>query len=85
MKILDVRFIPGPNIYVSKPILVARVDLEELTERESNEFPGFVDRLIEHLPGVTDHHCAKGMPGDSWNGCGKVHILATFWSMSRWN
>ncbi|MBE3552162.1 MAG: cyanophycin synthetase [Kyrpidia tusciae] len=63
MKILDVRFIPGPNIYVSKPILVARVDLEELTERESNEFPGFVDRLIEHLPGVTDHHCAKGMPG----------------------
>ncbi|HHY68483.1 MAG TPA: ATP-grasp domain-containing protein, partial [Alicyclobacillus sp.] len=63
MKILDVRFIPGPNIYVSKPILVARVDLEELTERDSNEFPGFVDRLIEHLPGVTDHHCAKGMPG----------------------
>ncbi|MBX6395785.1 MAG: ATP-grasp domain-containing protein, partial [Alicyclobacillaceae bacterium] len=63
MKILDVRFIPGPNIYVAKPVLVARVDLQDLTERESNEFPGFIERLTECLPGLVNHHCAKGAPG----------------------
>ncbi|MDI3256754.1 MAG: cyanophycin synthetase [Kyrpidia sp.] len=63
MKILDVRFIPGPNIYVAKPVLVARIDLEDLTERESREFPGFGEGLIRRLPGVADHHCAKGAPG----------------------
>lgn len=63
MKILDVRALPGPNVYVDRPVLVALMDLEGLTERESNEFPGFVARLLAALPGLREHHCAKGRPG----------------------
>src|SRR5436309_15679854 len=63
MRILNVRVLPGPNVYISKPVLVALFDLEGLTERESNQFPGFVDRLLAALPGLRDHHCAKGKPG----------------------
>lgn len=63
MKILWARHIDGPNVYIYKPVLVARVDLEWLTERESHEFPGFSDRLLRLLPGLCEHHCAKGAPG----------------------
>ncbi len=63
MKVLRVRHIDGPNVYIYKPILVARVDLEEYTEKESYEFPSFSDRLLRTLPGLREHHCAKGQPG----------------------
>ncbi len=63
MNIQWVRHIDGPNVYLYKPILVARIDLEEYTERESSHFTGFSDRLLNLLPGLRDHHCAKGRPG----------------------
>lgn len=63
MKIVSVRHIDGPNVYLYKPILVARVHLEELTERESFHYAGFADALLTCLPGLRDHHCAKGAPG----------------------
>ncbi len=63
MKIQSVRHIDGPNIYIYKPILVVKIDLEDLTETESYEIPGFPERLLQHLPGLREHHCAKGMPG----------------------
>jgi len=63
MKILSVRYTEGPNIYIYKPVMVARVDLEQYTERESYEFEGFSDRLLLLLPGLREHHCAKGVPG----------------------
>ncbi|SFU99908.1 cyanophycin synthetase [Alicyclobacillus macrosporangiidus] len=63
MNIVSVRHLDGPNIYIYKPVMVARVDLEGLTERESYEFPGFPDRLLRTLPGLREHHCAKGAPG----------------------
>lgn len=63
MKILSVRHLDGPNIYIYKPILLARVDLEELAERESYEVTGFTDWLLQEFPGLREHHCAKGEPG----------------------
>ncbi|MCL6598738.1 MAG: cyanophycin synthetase [Alicyclobacillus macrosporangiidus] len=63
MNIVSVRHLDGPNIYIYKPVMIARVDLEGLTERESYEFPGFPDRLLRTLPGLREHHCAKGAPG----------------------
>ncbi|MDQ0190167.1 cyanophycin synthetase [Alicyclobacillus cycloheptanicus] len=63
MKILWARHIDGPNVYIYKPILVARIDLGRFTERESCEFQGFSDRLLRLLPGLREHHCAKGAPG----------------------
>ncbi|HKG20993.1 MAG TPA: cyanophycin synthetase [Blastocatellia bacterium] len=63
MKILDFRTLPGPNVYNHEPMLVMRLDLEELTEKESYELAGFIDRLLDLLPGLRDHHCSKGKPG----------------------
>jgi cyanophycin synthetase len=63
MNILSVRHIEGPNMFIYKPVLIARIDLGPLTERESCDFPGFADRLLALLPGLRDHHCAKGAPG----------------------
>lgn len=63
MKIRGVRHIDGPNVYIYKPILVARIDLEAYTERESYEFTGFPERLLRTLPGLAEHHCAAGAPG----------------------
>jgi cyanophycin synthetase len=63
MRFDSIRALPGPNVYVDRPVLWACIELETLTERESHEFPGFVPRLLERLPGLREHHCAKGMPG----------------------
>lgn len=63
MKIMSVRHVDGPNVFLYKPILMARIDLQSFTERESYEFPGFVERLLDMLPGLHEHHCAKGAPG----------------------
>jgi cyanophycin synthetase len=63
MNIQWVRHIDGPNVYLYKPILIARIELGVYTERESIDFKGFSDRLLQLLPGLRDHHCAKGRPG----------------------
>jgi cyanophycin synthetase len=63
MNIQWVRHIDGPNVYLYKPILVARIDLGSYTELESTHFTGLSDRLLQLLPGLRDHHCAKGRPG----------------------
>lgn len=35
MKIEDIRTLAGPNVWTHKPVLVMRLDLEGLTERET--------------------------------------------------
>src|SRR3954451_22325640 len=63
MKILNIRTIPGPNVYSHQPVLVMKLDLEDLAGRESYEVPGFIDRLLELLPGCYEHYCGLGRPG----------------------
>lgn len=63
MKVTRTRHVAGPNVYIYKPVLVARVELGPFTERESTDFEGFSDRLLRLLPGLCEHHCAKGEPG----------------------
>ncbi|MBX5437255.1 MAG: cyanophycin synthetase, partial [Alicyclobacillaceae bacterium] len=63
MKIVSVRHIDGPNVYIHRPVLVARLDLGQWAERESYAVPGFPDRLLQTFPGLREHHCAKGRPG----------------------
>jgi cyanophycin synthetase len=63
MRIDKIRTIAGPNIYAGKPVLVARLFLEELTDVASTEIPGFTDRLLAALPALHDHHCSRGRPG----------------------
>src|SRR4051794_32809995 len=63
MIIETVRALPGPNVHLDKPVLQARIALGRLNERESVEIPGFNDRLLGLLSGLSDHHCGLGYPG----------------------
>jgi cyanophycin synthetase len=57
------RHLSGPNVFTGAPVSIARIELEELTCRETTDYPGFAERLLAALPGLRDHHCATGQPG----------------------
>src|SRR5215203_568299 len=63
MKIQNIRPLTGPNVYSYRPVLLMRLDLGDVVERESREFDGFNERLITTLPGIENHHCSLGRPG----------------------
>jgi cyanophycin synthetase len=63
MRIIDVRALRGANVYSHHPAMLMRLDLEDLFERESIEFENFNRRLLEILPGLTEHQCSKGRAG----------------------
>ncbi|HEY6660131.1 MAG TPA: cyanophycin synthetase [Pyrinomonadaceae bacterium] len=63
MKIERIRPLTGPNVYSYRPVLLMRLDLGELVERESCEFKGFNERLLTLLPGIQKHHCSLERPG----------------------
>ena len=63
MRIIDIRRLRGPNVHIGSPAVLARLDLEELTGRETSDVAGFPERMMRALPGLTEHHCAAGVPG----------------------
>jgi len=63
VRLIDLRRLSGPNIYTSRPVAVARLELDELTRQETTSHVGFADRLLAVLPGLAGHHCAAGRPG----------------------
>jgi cyanophycin synthetase len=63
MRFTGIRALPGPNVYMYRPALHATLELDDLAEKESTDFPGFTERLLTVLPGLRDHHCSKGYPG----------------------
>src|SRR5215213_3511862 len=63
MIIQNIRTLAGPNVYSHRPVLLMRLDLGELYEKESYEVEGFVERLLALLPGLREHHCSKGYEG----------------------
>lgn len=63
MRIESVHHLRGPNRYLTRPVLVARLDLGGLVHHETTDHPGFTEALLALLPGLTDHHCATGDAG----------------------
>jgi len=63
MRLENLRHLSGPNVFTAKPVSLARVELDELTGKETTEYPGFASRLVAALPGLAGHHCAAGRPG----------------------
>ncbi len=63
MRLEDLRHLSGPNVFTAQPVCLARIELDELTCRQTTDYPGFADRLAAVLPGLADHHCAAGRPG----------------------
>ena len=72
MKIQRIRIIYGPNVFSDNPVLVMRLDLQDLTGKERYEIPGFIERLLAALPGMYEHHCAKGYRDRSSNAFAKA-------------
>jgi len=71
VRLIDVRHVGGPNIFTKSPVAIARLELDELTCRETTEFGSFAQRLSGLLPGLGAHHCAAGQPGGFLAAMGK--------------
>ena len=63
MRVESIRTLSGPNVYSHRPVLLMRLDLEGLYEKESYEVEGFVERLLALMPSLREHHCSKGYAG----------------------
>lgn len=63
MRVDKIRTLAGPNVYSYHPVLVMRLELEELTEIVSTEIEGFIERLLAQLPGLNEHRCSRGHRG----------------------
>jgi len=71
VRLIDLRRLSGPNIYTSRPVTVARLELDGLTGQETSDYPGFAGRLTAVLPGIAEHHCAAGRPGGFLEAMGR--------------
>jgi cyanophycin synthetase len=58
IEILRTLELRGPNIWTYGPALEVWIDIGALEDSPSNTIPGFVDRLIEWLPGLHEHTCS---------------------------
>ena len=64
MKILDRSTYVGPSHYAHFPVIRLELDLGVLEQWPTMKLGrGFVDGLLEALPGLRDHGCSYGEPG----------------------
>ncbi|RTK93938.1 MAG: cyanophycin synthetase [Neisseriaceae bacterium] len=64
MKILSTNVYVGPNIYAGFPVIRHVIDLGILEEYPTNKLgKDFVDKLIEAVPTLQEHHCSEGAEG----------------------
>jgi cyanophycin synthetase len=63
LRIVESQVFRGPNYWSYDPCIRLLVDLGSLESWPSNTIPGFVDGLLELLPGVGEHSCSLGKRG----------------------
>ncbi len=63
LRIIETRVYRGPSYWSYDPAVKLIVDLGVLEEFPSNTIPGFVEALLEILPGVGLHSCSTGKAG----------------------
>ncbi len=64
MKVVERAVYLGPSLYAHFPVIRFTVDLQELEDWPSTRLgDGFVDLLLEALPGLYGHGCSYGEPG----------------------
>jgi cyanophycin synthetase len=64
MLIVDRRTFVGPSIYAHFPVIRLEVDLGALEAWPTMRLGrGFIDALVERLPGLAEHGCSYGEPG----------------------
>ncbi|NLZ93126.1 MAG: cyanophycin synthetase [Firmicutes bacterium] len=63
MKILELHFFPGRNIYSHHPVMKMLVDLDSAKDFCTSSDPAFAKRLLQALPGLGEHKCSRRRPG----------------------
>lgn len=63
MYILESRALRGPNYFHQKPVILLKIDLEELEEKPTDLIPGFKDNLEKMIPTMIEHTCSPGVRG----------------------
>ena len=64
MKIISTNIYVGPNLYARFPVIRYILDLEELENWSSTRLgDGFIEALLELLPGLNEHGCSYREPG----------------------
>ena len=63
LAILQTRVYRGPNLWSYEPAVHLVVDLGSLEDHPSDTIPGFVDGLVDALPGIARHTCSRGHRG----------------------
>ena len=63
MKIVDLSFISGRNIYSHRPVMKMLLDLSNRKNFRTDMDPNFCRHLLLALPGLHDHHCSRRKPG----------------------
>jgi UDP-N-acetylmuramyl tripeptide synthase/D-alanine-D-alanine ligase-like ATP-grasp enzyme len=64
MRIVNTRLFPGPNLHSARPALRVGIEVGSSAGGASQEVPGFLDRLLDRLPGLRQHPCSGGRPDD---------------------
>ncbi|NLM51291.1 MAG: cyanophycin synthetase [Firmicutes bacterium] len=63
MKILNLHFFPGRNIYSHRPVMKMLLDLGSAKDFCTNFDPYFAEKLLRVLPGLLEHTCSRGYKG----------------------
>lgn len=63
LRIVEERVYRGGNVWSYQPSIHMVMDLGVLEDYPSNTIPGFVDGLLQLLPGVANHSCSRGHQG----------------------
>ena len=63
MKIVDLHFYTGRNIYSHYPVLSMLLDLETFQDYRTDCDPTFADRILKELPTLGEHSCSRRRPG----------------------
>ena len=63
MRIVDLHFFPGRNIYSHRPVMKMLLDLDKFKEYRTDCDPSFTGRLLNKLPGLLEHKCSRRRRG----------------------
>ena len=63
MKIIERRSYLGPNLYANFPSFGLRLTWGRSKKTRPLKSPGFVDALLEKVPGLHEHGCSYREPG----------------------
>lgn len=63
LRVVERAVYRGPHLYSARPMIRMQLDLGELENWPTDRTPGFVETLLDRLPGLARHGCCHGEPG----------------------